>query len=481
MSLRINLNTAALTAQRLLSKTDSTLSKTIERLSSGYRINSAADDPAGLVISEKLRAQVGGLSQAISNAGDAVNMVKTAEGALVEVNSLLSSMRDLAVHAANAGANDTAAVSADQAQIDNAIASINKIAEETQFGNKKLLDGSAGVKTTVTGLAVTGGNLNYAKTLNDTDSVCVKVTKLAEQATFSSKDFGADDDVAVSLTDGSFQLTGNGTTVDIDYTSSTTVAQLAAAINAKTSQTGIVATTDGSGVIKFTSQDYGSNTTISITGAGDILTSGLATAASGVNAEATVTHNGNTENVSDATWASGNGTTIKDSLGNTINLTVAAATTGINTSYLDQLAVEKGSLVFQVGAYAGQTRDINIQSCNTSGLGMGASLTMLSVSDLNVMTPDDAQEAINVLDKAISDVSSLRANLGATQTNVLESSINSLSVAKENIASSESTIRDTDMAEEIVNLTRSQILEQAGVSMLSQANQTPQTLLKLLQ
>ena len=143
MSLRINLNAAALTAHRMLSGTDNALGKSIERLSSGYRINSAGDDPAGLVISEKLRAQVSGLGQAIKNAGDAVNMVKTAEGALNEVNTLLRSMRDLAVHASNSGANDATAIAADQSQIDNAISSINKIAQETQFGSKNLLDGSA--------------------------------------------------------------------------------------------------------------------------------------------------------------------------------------------------------------------------------------------------------------------------------------------------------------------------------------------------
>ena len=141
MALRINLNTAALSAHRTLTGTDSSLSKSIEKLSSGFKVNSAGDDPAGLVISEKLRAQVGGLGQAIKNAGDAVNMVKTAEGALGEVHRLLRSMRDLAVHAANTGATDSAAAQADQAQIDNAINSLNKVASETQFGGRKLLDG----------------------------------------------------------------------------------------------------------------------------------------------------------------------------------------------------------------------------------------------------------------------------------------------------------------------------------------------------
>ena len=151
MGLRINLNSAAQTAHRMLSGTDQALNKSIERLSSGYKINSAADDPAGLVISEKLRAQISGLGQAISTAGDAVNMVKTAEGALNEVSGLLRSMRDLAVHAANSGATDDASKQADQAQIQSAIESINKISSETQFGNKKMLDGTAGITASITG------------------------------------------------------------------------------------------------------------------------------------------------------------------------------------------------------------------------------------------------------------------------------------------------------------------------------------------
>ncbi|MCE5199446.1 MAG: flagellin [Armatimonadota bacterium] len=482
MSLRINLNTAALTAHRLLSGSDSNLSKSIERLSSGYKINSAADDPAGLVISEKLRAQVSGLEKAISNAGDAVNMVKTAEGALVEVQRLVRSMRDLAVHAANSGANDDAAVKADQAQITNAIQSINKIADETQFGNKKLLDGSAGIKVTVTGSGVTGANLNNTTSLLANDDISISMTQLAQQATLSTKAFGATDAATIGGAVGNktFQLSGNGKTVDISYTDTMTVTQLKDAINAKSTETGIVASTNNTGVIVLKSQEYGSNQSISITGGTEVTSTGDASVADiGVDAHAAVTHNVGTANVSDADWVSGNGTVLEDSLGNKIYLTTAAASTALG-SIGTQFDTTKGSLVFQVGAYAGQTREINIQSCYASGLGQGA-VTGLDLSNIDVTSPQGAQDAIRVLDQAITDISNLRANLGATQTNVLESSVNSLTIAKENISASESTIRDTDMAAEVVNMTKAQILQQAGVSMLAQANQTPQTLLKLLQ
>ncbi|MCE5323122.1 hypothetical protein LLG46_07380 [bacterium] len=486
MSMRINLNTTALTAQRMLSQTDSKLSKSIERLSSGYRINSAADDPAGLVISEKLSAQVGGLNQAIANAGDAINMVKTAEGALTEVSSLLSSMRDLAVAAANTGASDEESVAADQQQIINAINSINNIANETQFGNKNLLDGSAGVKSSITGTAVDGANLNNGGlNLSSTDSLSIRITQAAEQATLGTKAFGSST-TAIGA-DGNIELTGgNGTTVIIDYTSDMTVSDFADAINAQSDDTGVTATVDTTtGTITFTSDEYGSNTTISIADSeGNILAGGLTSDSdSGVDVEAVVTNSAG-ELVSDVTWDCGSGTVLKDSNGNVIYLTTAAATTDVSggpVSYDDQFSIVDNSLIFQIGAYAGQTRSISIGTCSASGLGLGASSLFTSLADIDVTTSEGAQEAIKVLDQAISDVSTLRANLGATQTNVLESSSNSLTVAEENIAASESTIKDTDMASEISNMTQLQILEQAGVSMLSQANQIPQNILKLLQ
>ncbi|MGC8862520.1 MAG: flagellin [Armatimonadota bacterium] len=270
MSLRINLNVAALNAHRNLQATDNALGLSIERLSSGFRINRAADDPAGLAISENLRAQVSGLGQAIANSTDAVNLIRTAEGALSEVQNILRTMRNLALHAASTGTNDTTALNADQTQIESLISALDRIAANTQFGTLVLLNGTA---------------------------------------------------------------------------------------------------TD---------------------------------------------------------------------------------------------------LVFQIGANANQTTTLDIGSVKASDLG---------VDDIDVT--DDAQAAITALDTAISTVSTQRATLGATQRD-LESNINSLGVARENIAASESSIRDADMAAEMVQFTRNQILLQAGTAMLTQANAAPQALLALL-
>ncbi len=150
MSLRINNNIAAINAHRNLVNTTNNLTKSMEKLSSGYKINQAADNPAGLVISEQFRAQIAGLNQAISNSEGSINMIQTAEGALNELNNMLISMRELAIHAANEGFNDTAQLEADQAEIDNAIATIDRIAANTQFGTKKLIDGSKANTATIT-------------------------------------------------------------------------------------------------------------------------------------------------------------------------------------------------------------------------------------------------------------------------------------------------------------------------------------------
>ena len=468
MSLRINLNSAALTAHRNLSGADNAMGKNIERLSSGFKINSAGDDPAGLVVSEKLRAQVGGLGQAIRNASDAVNMVKTAEGALGEVNRLLRSMRDLAVHAANTGVTDEASITADQAQIANALDSINKIASETQFGGKKLLDGSAGISTTVTGSSTVSANFADSG-LTEGVSFYVQTTQAATQATLTSTVDLVDVTDVMSITiNGVAITTGNGSAATLT------------AINAQTNETGVVAT-NVAGKLVLTQKEYGSTARIDVTNGTDVF--GPASAAAvGADVRAQVAKdaafaNKISDTAGELAWASGTGLTLVDSLGNSIVLTQAAAT-AISDKGL-QGTIDVGNLSFQVGAYKDQTRSLQIGSVATANLGAGvAGNNFADLSAINVSS--NAQDAIEVIDQAISDISTQRATLGATQKNVLESSINSLTIAKENIAASESSIRDTDMAAEMVEFTRNQIMQQAGTAMLSQANQSAQGLLSLL-
>lgn len=477
MGLTINSNSAAMAAHRTLSNTSNALSKSIERLSSGFRISSAGDDPAGLVISEKLRAQVSGIGQAIKNASDATNMVKTAEGALNEVNSLLRSMRDLAVHAANTGATDAASAQADQSQITNAINSLNKIALETQFGSRKLLDGSAGIKTMINGSSVMSGDFSLATGIKDGADIKVQVTTAAEKATLSSAATYAD--ASASFADDTGSLYVNG--VKISYASGDSVDTFISNVNAQSNLTGVAATYNTTtNEVDFKTTDYGSAAKVNVTSGAMFLGSGVANSSdAGADAVATVTQTVGsvTTNLSDTSWSVGSGLTIRDSFGNKIVLTEAGGSATSAAS--SQFTVEKNTLTFQLGAYANQTREINIGSAFAYNLGNGA-VANANISTIDVTTSQGAQDAIKVMDQAISDVSSTRAALGATQKNVLDSSSNSLSVAKENISASESSIRDTDMAAEMVQFTKLQMLNQVGVAMLAQANQAPQQLLSLL-
>jgi len=470
VSLRINMNAAALTAHRMLSGSDQALGKSIERLSSGYRINSASDDPAALVISEKLRAQTSGLAQAIRNAGDAVNMVRTAEAALNEVSRVLRYMRDLAIHAANTGANDPASVQADQTQIITSIQAIDKIAEETQFGQKKLLDGTAGILASLSGDDVVSGDLsNPATTFTNNDAIHVNVTQAAQKASVTSIDFGDNTDYMAE--DGTIYVNGAA----VQFTTADTVAGVVDKINAVSNQTGVIASADA-GVITLASIEYGSAEKVTATSETAYFFGATSVTDEGQDAQAQVTVGGVTD-VSDATWTAGEGLILRDSRGNRIVLKESAGITAGNKG--EQFRIALGSMKFQVGAYADQVREISIPSIWTTGLGTGVSAGK-SVATIDVTTYDGANTAIKILDEAIREISTIRANLGAAQKNVFESSITSLNVARENIAASESAIRDTDMAEEMVTLTRNQILQQAGVAMLAQANQAPQALLQLL-
>jgi len=471
MSLRINLNAAAQSATRYLTGNDNALGKSIEKLSSGYKINRAGDDPAGLVISEKLRAQIAGLGQAIQNSNDAINMIQTAEGALNEVHSLLRSMRSLAVHASNTGANDSAAIAADQSQIDSAIAQLNRISTNTQFGQKKLLDGSAGTQASIINTTKIGNASMAASTV--AGYVSVQVTAVATKASVDGSNTYATVGTAV---DNAGTITLNGSTITVD--AADTVQVVINKINALTNTTGVAASWDTDHV-QLDQTGYGTNSAISYAESADVLNGGLSAAAFGIDATATVTTLGT--GGGPETYNAGKGLQLKGATsGSVINLTTSG---NALATYASSLYVTQGTLDFQVGAFAGQTTSLSLQSSASNQLGLSATGLTNSgwtVADMDVSTFAGAQDAIKLIDAAITEISTMRSDLGAFQKNVLESNVNSLAVAKENIAASESSIRDTDMAAEMVTFTRNQILEQAGVSMLAQANMAPQALLKLL-
>ena len=400
--MRINQNVMANNASRNLSNTNVMLGKNLEKLSSGFRINRAADDAAGLVVSQGLRAQVSGLKQATRNAQDGISVVQTAEGALNEVHTMLTRMRDLSVQAANSGGNDAASRSAAQAEINQLATEITRVSTDTKFGGVALLDGSYGVsaaKQAGAATAPTGTGDNW--------------TALAAGSTFSISIAGQ---AAVAVN-----------TVGITGTTAQVASQLTAATNAALTAAG---------------STYAGKVSFSGTYNATADTSSFNLSVSGLQAGKTVTTSADT--------------TTLGVIGITAGTT--AATTGSGGT-------------FQIGANSGQTVSLNIGKSDAATLGINA---------LDVTTDTGAAAAITALDTAISSVSSTRGDLGAMQ-NRFESMINNLQVTTENISASESRIRDTDMAQEMVSFTKNQVLMQAGTAMLSQANQIPQSVLKLLQ
>jgi flagellin len=305
MSLRINQNIGALNVHRNLMNTDNAMSKSVNRLSSGFRINGGADDPAGLVISEYLRAQVDGLGQAIANSNDAINLIKTAEGALAEVNNLLKSMRTLAVHASNTGVNSAEALAADQADIQSAIASLNRIASTTMFGDKRLLDGTSGITGTSTNglITVTG-----CTAMTKAGTYSVDITAVATRASVTSSARQVQQITAGAAADnskntitgadfGQLQFAGDavgGSTYNIRIYANETVQDVVDRINgdAFLSQK-ITAGLDAAGKLTFTTNTLnatdGSLTVQAINGQGASGTAAIVEAFTGVTAASAMT------------------------------------------------------------------------------------------------------------------------------------------------------------------------------------------------
>ena len=486
MSLRINTNTAAMTALRNLTNVTEEFARSIERLSSGLRINRGADDPAGLIISENLRAQLVGLAQATNNAQDAANLVKTAEGALDEIQNLLRTMRQLAVHAANTGVNDITAVMADQTQIRSALESINRIAEQTQFATKRLLDGSAGMSAQITDPARIAGiyiGSIFNGAIVQSGSVTIQVTQAATRARIDGTQ--AWTDLNTTLNDNAGTLVINGQSITLSRTD--TVQTMINRINALTSVTGVSAQASwvqasNGYVVNLIQVNYGANFKIEANQSATLLFSGVnASSSTGVDALVTVQVT-TSAGVTSATFTGGrspgdSGLKVKDAYGNTLLLT-EAGNGNINQSYRVAVVTAQ-SLVFQIGANAGQVTRLSLGDTRASRLGTTA-VPNKSLQDIDVTSQQGAQDAIRIVDEAISQISQLRGNIGAFQRQVLESTIRSLNVARENLAASESAIRDTNMAEEVMNYTKLQILQQAGMAVLAQANAVPQSVLALL-
>jgi flagellin len=481
MSFRVNTNIAAMNALRNLGMTSAEFGKSITRLSTGLRINSAADDPAGLIISENFRAQIAGIDQAIRNNQDAINFAKTAEGALDEVNRLLRDARSLALASANTGTLSATQLQANQNQLNSIVSSISRISEQTQFGTKKLLDGSSGVQASITSAANVskmffGGSFNSEAITTDS-LVTVSVTTAATRASLTGSVTFTNATDTVSA--GSFAI--NGRTFNTN--SSMTVMDVVNAINAAQGSTGVSADfVSGSGVV-LRGTRYGTVGNFSLSDANGVINTAGTSSATATDAIASVIvdSNGSTAGgLVTVTFTGGrfsqSGLVLVDSQGNSLTLseTGNAASSAFTAGNL-----KVGTTQFQIGANANQTANLSIGNFVAAEMGKNI-VSGKNLSNLDLTSASGAADSLKVIDGAIEEIAKARGDIGSFQRNTLESNVRSLAVAKEYLAATDSTIRDTDVAEEMTNFTRLQILQQAGLAVLAQANSAPQSVLALL-
>lgn len=477
MSFRVNTNVSAMNALRNLNTTGMQFAGSINRLSTGLRINTAADDPAGLIASENFRAQISGVEQAIKNSQDALNYAKTAEGALDEISRLMRESRSLAVLSANTGTLSTSQLQANQTQIDLITRSIDRIAQQTQFGRKKILDGSAGVNAII----VDSVNLKSmtlsgeigTQTLTADGAVTVDVTTAATKATHTGTRTTAAADLATYQATalgaaGSFSI--NGLTFNV--TATDTFGGVVQKINEMSGQTGVVAEATyggGNGQIVLRQTTYGANFKVNLVDASGVIQAASGTVSvAGVNAVADVTVGTLNPVTFTAGFNGADGLTLSDSKGNRIKLTEAGNAVATLTNVAQ---VTVGTAQFQIGGNANQTTLLSIPNFSASALGFAG---------LDVTTAAGATAAITAIDDAIDGLNLKRGEIGSFMRNILESNIRSLGVTKENLSATESQIRDTDIADEMTQFTKLQILQQSGLSVLAQANAAPQAVLSLL-
>jgi len=465
---RINTNVSSLIAQRVLRKNNNSLSLSLERLSTGLRINRGADNPAGLIASENLRAEKAGINQAISNAERASNVIGTAEGGLSEVSSLLNELQALVNQSASTGGLTPAETDANQIQVDSILNTINRLAGSTAFQGLKLLNGNFAYTTSgVTSTNFAAVAVNSAR-LPDNAPVDVVVAVTASAQTAKIGYAGG----ALSATNNvTIEIAGNKGTEQLSFAGGTSVAQMITAINALKDSTGVSAAASGAD-LALNSTEYGSTQFVTLT----TISGGFApTSSTDSGQDASVTVNGG------AAQVDGLNVTYR-SAGLDIEMVLKPA---FNVVGSDDFYITGGGAVFAMGSKVTENdkASIGIQSVTTGSLGNGSIgfLSTLGSGKVNSLSSGNLVTAQKILDKATQQVAQLRGRLGAFERFTIGSTISSLGVALENVSAADSAIRDTDFAEETANLTRSQILAQAAATVLVQANARPQLALSLLQ
>lgn len=475
--MQINHNISALIANGHLKTTNKALDKSIERLSSGYRINHAADDAAGMAISQKMKTQIAGLEQASRNASDGISVIQTAEGALSEVQSILQRSRELAVQAVN-GTNTAEDREAIQAEIDQLMEEVDRISKDTEFNTKLLLNGNVDRKTY--------SNNTKVSVISISDEVdCTKyefkVNKVGTVAEYTGTAIQNPTDSITADQAGSIVI--NGETVEI--TEGDTKDEVIEKLRQVCNRCNINLNVD-SNKLSFKTVESGSDQSIKITCDNPELATKLGidkeVSRTGNDADITLitkTATGGEFSSTATVIADGNSIRITDSDGFEMKLKIDESlevpkkqgTNNPDPVFVSISVLDAGPMVLQIGANEGQTVEVSIPEVSTTTLGL---------TNVNLLTDTLASDAITLFDDAVNMVSSVRSKLGAYQ-NRLEHAVANLDTSAENLTEALSRIEDVDMAEEMANYTQKNVLAQAGVSMVSQANERPQTILSLLQ
>ena len=479
MAQTINTNVASLNAQRNLNRSQGLLNQSLERLSTGLRINSAKDDAAGLAISERFTTQIRGINQAVRNASDGISLAQTAEAALGELTNNLQRIRELAVQSANA-TNSGSDRSALNAEVQQRIAEIERISSQTSFNGRKVLDGTFGtaqfqvganVGETIAVNLTTGMRSSQIGQIASATGAVVTSNALTDNGLTVAVGTGAAVSVGASVA-GSL----NGQEADSAYAkvralSNAGVAGLTA--TASNSHTGAFVTIDGSSATTATTYALSINGTDIYSGADNIAVGASLTAsdvAAQVNLYSSQTGVSASVSGTDLTFTSvdGRNTDVTEA----ITLGTSATGTGIAAA---QEGVVRGTMTLSASdniVMTGQFADIGHAATIAKDAG--------TIEGVDVLSVANSETAMNRIDSALTVVSDLRSSFGAIQ-NRFESTIANLQAVSENLSASRSRIQDADFAAETAALTKAQILQQAGVAVLSQANAQPQLALSLLQ
>jgi flagellin len=516
----INSNIASLNAQRNLNKSQTALGTSLQRLSSGLRINSAKDDAAGLSISQRFTSQIRGLNQAARNANDGISVAQVAEGALDETSNALQRVRELAIQSAN-GSNGQGERNALQQETSQLVAEIDRIATTTRFGSRLLLDGTFGSTNFQVGaqanetIAVTLGN---AKSTNLGNNVLIGLGTASGAAVAGTVAATVPANTNTVEADLAFTVNSNGTALGtvsgVSYAANSSARTIAAAITTAGSSLGVTAQATTTATLSVGAAVGGdAGVTFAITGGTGTATIASTTVASSSDLTNFVTAINNISNSTGVTarFASATdrssillentaATAGADIAIGAFNTTTAGGTATFTNTSRATVGLANGQTIANLGAAnlvdgsavdsaraigvvdiqstRGQVTLANANATFTAAAGQASSFN--SVSAINISTEAGAQSALGVVDAALETIASQRGDLGAIQ-NRLESTISNLSNVSENVSAARSRILDADFAAETAALTKNQILQQAGISVLSQANSLPQQVLSLLQ